>query len=120
METLSWINGSQLVVVTRCGECFCKERTTTKRSHQIEKEKVALEFYYVIPCRVGGRKMRNKDLQQLIHKAEKQGWIISRTKGSHLKWKPPHGQFVISAYSPSDPRAIKNIVKELRRKGFVS
>lgn len=84
------------------------------------EKRFALEFCYVIPSLVGGRKMRNKDLQQLIYKAEKQGWIISRTKGSHLKWKPPQGQFVISAYSPSDPRAIKNIVKELRRKGFVS
>ena len=64
--------------------------------------------------------MSNKDIQQLITKATKQGWRVERTKGSHLKWRPPRGQFVISAYSPSDPRAIKNIVKELKRRGFVS
>jgi predicted RNA binding protein YcfA (HicA-like mRNA interferase family) len=64
--------------------------------------------------------MPSKDLRQLISSATKQGWVVSRTNGSHLKWKPPRGKFVISAYSPSDPRAIKNIRKELERQGFTA
>lgn len=63
--------------------------------------------------------MPSKDLRQLVTKATKQGWIIKRTGGNHLKWQPPRGQFVISSYSPSDPRAIKNIVRELEKRGYV-
>jgi len=63
--------------------------------------------------------MPSKDLRQLMAKAQKQGWIVQRTRGNHLKWQPPRGRFVISAFSPSDQRAIKNIKRELQKNGFV-
>jgi predicted RNA binding protein YcfA (HicA-like mRNA interferase family) len=62
--------------------------------------------------------MPSKDLRQLIKQAEKQGWRVKVTGGNHLKWLPPRGQFVISSFSPSDPRAIKNLTKQLEKEGF--
>jgi predicted RNA binding protein YcfA (HicA-like mRNA interferase family) len=59
-----------------------------------------------------------KDMQQLAKKAERQGWTIVITGGSHMKWTSPAGEKVFSSYSPSDHRAIHNTIKELRKRGF--
>ena len=60
-----------------------------------------------------------KDVEQLIHIAENQGWQVTKTKSSHWKWTSPQGAIVFSAQTPSDLRALKNIKKELRLRGFV-
>jgi predicted RNA binding protein YcfA (HicA-like mRNA interferase family) len=59
-----------------------------------------------------------KELHQLLKKAEKQGWRVNRTKGDHYKWVSPEGQIVFSAQTPSDSRAIKNIIRDLAKKGY--
>lgn len=59
-----------------------------------------------------------KDFEQLRKAAEKQGWTVSLTGGGHRKWTSPKGEVVFSAYTPSDYRAIKNIIRELVRRGY--
>jgi hypothetical protein len=61
----------------------------------------------------------NKDLQQLITKAVRQGWEVEVTKSNHLKWISPSGERFTSAKTPSDHRAIKYVKQYLRRYGFV-
>ena len=62
-----------------------------------------------------------KDVQLLIKKARKQGWTVEVTRGSHLKWLSPDGEGgpYFSSSSPSDHRAIKNMEKDLARRGLV-
>lgn len=67
-----------------------------------------------------GRTMAHKELSHLIKQAESQGWVVSHLKGGHLKWVSPiSGRAVFSGFSPSDKRAVKNIVRELRTSGFL-
>lgn len=60
-----------------------------------------------------------KEMHQLVRQAMLQGWIVTRTKGSHLKWTSPAGDIVISSSTPSDPRTIKNTKRDLRIRGFI-
>lgn len=60
----------------------------------------------------------NKDLDKLIGQAKEQGWEIQLKRSGHYKWVSPAGKFVVSSSTPSDPRAIKNIVRDLKRYGF--
>jgi len=59
-----------------------------------------------------------KDFEQLRKAAEQQGWTVNLTKGGHRKWTSPQGEIVFSAYTPSDHRAIKNIIRELAKRGY--
>ena len=59
-----------------------------------------------------------KDLNKIVKTAEKQGWDIKITGGGHLKWTGPEGQIVFSARTPSDHRAIQNIIHELKIRGY--
>lgn len=61
----------------------------------------------------------NKDFRQLIKKAEAQGWQVGQTNGGHLRWVSPEGKVVFSAFSPSDRRAVHNVERELKLKGFI-
>jgi predicted RNA binding protein YcfA (HicA-like mRNA interferase family) len=56
------------------------------------------------------------ELKNIIRLAEKQGWVVSLTKGGHLRWTRNDGAFFFSASTPSDGRALKNIMKELRNR----
>ena len=60
----------------------------------------------------------SKDLKKLMKNAEQQGWNIKLTGGGHLKWTAPNGAFVFSARTPSDQRAIQNIVSQLQTRGY--
>lgn len=62
----------------------------------------------------------NKDFRQLIQEAERQGWEVTKTNGGHLRWASPSGRVVFSAFSPSDGRALKNTMRELRIGGFIT
>lgn len=66
------------------------------------------------------RPSNNKDITKLIREAKKQQWVIIKTKSNHIKWKSPKGQTVFSSCTPSDPKAIQNILDDLKRKGFVT
>jgi biotin operon repressor len=60
----------------------------------------------------------NKDLDKLIHQAKDQGWQIQIKRSGHYKWVSPSGRFVVSSSTPSDRRAVMNIVRDLKRYGF--
>jgi hypothetical protein len=59
-----------------------------------------------------------KEFKQVIKIAESKGWVVCLTKGGHLKWTSASGQVVFSASTPSDGRAVKNLISELRRHGI--
>lgn len=61
----------------------------------------------------------SKDVNKLIKEAEQQGWTISMTKGTHLKWVSSTGNFFFSSLTPSDHRVVFKIKKDLRMNGFV-
>lgn len=54
---------------------------------------------------------------QLITKLEDQGWQASLTSGGHYRLAGPEGQLYFAPATPSDYRAIRNVVAELRRRG---
>jgi hypothetical protein len=60
-----------------------------------------------------------KELGNLIKLAIKAGWRVELTKGGHYKWIAPNARdFFFSASTPSDNRALKNILQDLRRRGL--
>ena len=60
----------------------------------------------------------NKDWKQLRKRAEEQGWRVVATMANHLKWIPPNGgQILFSGKTPSDCRALKNHIANMRRLG---
>lgn len=61
----------------------------------------------------------DKDLNILMAQADEQGWSVIRTGGHHIKWIAPSGAIVFSGSTNSDKRAILNIKRELRFKGFI-
>lgn len=64
----------------------------------------------------------NKELRQIKRIAEAQGWTVFRTKGGHYRWVPPRRDvpFVVTASTPSDSRAVKNIKARLRKAGLAA
>jgi predicted RNA binding protein YcfA (HicA-like mRNA interferase family) len=60
----------------------------------------------------------NKELKLIIRKAEAQGWEVTQNNASHLRWKAPDGGVVFTALTPSDWRAVKNILRDLKKYGF--
>ena len=46
------------------------------------------------------------------------GWTIGHTKRGHLRFIAPDGRKVFAPGSPSDHRAVKNMVAFLRREGL--
>lgn len=60
----------------------------------------------------------NKEVRQIIARLEKQGWVISVTKGMHYRcYNPATKALVFNGGTPSDPRGLKNFVSQLRRAG---
>jgi predicted RNA binding protein YcfA (HicA-like mRNA interferase family) len=62
----------------------------------------------------------NKELNLLIRKAKKQGWVVFQTRANHLRWEAPDGAYVTSSCSPSDNYAVKQITRDLQRHGFIT
>lgn len=65
------------------------------------------------------RRVINKDIGNLIKQAERQGWEVTYTNGGHYKWVSPVGAFFYSASTPSDPRSIQHLKRDLRVNGFL-
>lgn len=61
----------------------------------------------------------NKDVNNLIKEAQRQGWVITMTNNSHLKWMGPEGKLFFSSSTPSDWRVVKKIKQDLRMNGFI-
>lgn len=59
-----------------------------------------------------------KDLKEIVKVARKQGWEVTHTRNQHLRFRSPDGALVFSPSTPSDHRAIKNKIADLRRAGL--
>jgi len=61
------------------------------------------------------------DLRDVNRAAEEQGFGVERTSKGHWKYTPPDKRFRAEFFSgtPSDQRAIKNLVAKLRRAGLI-
>ena len=64
-------------------------------------------------------RLTNRELGDLIADAEGQGWEVERRANGHLKWVSPRGEVVFTSASPSDPRAVSNIKRDLIRYGLI-
>ena len=49
---------------------------------------------------------------------KKQGWRVEVTKGSHIKFIAPDGSCMFASGTPSDHRARKGMLADLRRRGL--
>lgn len=60
------------------------------------------------------------DWKKVTREAERQGWRIERGRKGQFKLIPPDParQIVFVHATPSDHRAIKNAIAEMRRQGF--
>lgn len=61
------------------------------------------------------------NLRDLEKAAKEQGWEVGRTKKGHPKFVPPDPmkEIVIGSGTPSDWRAMKNLLAQLKRQGFI-
>ncbi len=67
-----------------------------------------------------GRAEFSKELMPLVKAARGQGWTVTRTNGSHLKFMPPKGSpwpMYHCAGTPSDHHALTNAKAFLRQCG---
>jgi len=57
--------------------------------------------------------------RNLIKAARKQGWRVTLSKNGHLKFVPPDPEapIVHAGGTPSDVRATRNLIADLRRTG---
>lgn len=63
----------------------------------------------------------NRDWKKLIEAAEDQGWTVERTKRGAYKLVPPDvtKQIVFIHQTPSEVRAIRNKIAEMKRSGLI-
>jgi predicted RNA binding protein YcfA (HicA-like mRNA interferase family) len=60
-----------------------------------------------------------KELKEIVKSAEKQGWRVKKTKKGHLMFYAPDGiNKLTTGSTPSEHRAINNLLASLRRYGF--
>jgi len=61
-----------------------------------------------------------KDFKDIRKEAEKQGFTVELTRGSHWKFIPPDETLPIvhAAGTPSDRRALDNLIGRLRKSGL--
>ena len=58
----------------------------------------------------------DKQIDELVKKLAKEaGWQVSRTKGGHTQLKPPVGEIIVVACTPSDWRAKRNTLARIKR-----
>ena len=58
-----------------------------------------------------------KELKDLRHTVESQGWTVERSKSNHWKFIGPKGQLVVVGHTISDWRGLKNAKMHLRQAG---
>lgn len=71
------------------------------------------------------RNTSNKEINELIRKAERLGWRVGQTGRNHLRWTPPedivskYGKaFVITSLTPSDVHAVNQMERDLKKAGL--
>ncbi len=64
---------------------------------------------------------RDAGIIDILREAVKQGWRVEKTASGHFKAIPPDPKqrLVIVGGNASDPRAIKNVIAQMRRSGFI-
>jgi predicted RNA binding protein YcfA (HicA-like mRNA interferase family) len=64
--------------------------------------------------------MMSKDFKDVRKEAERQGWKVEQTRGSHWRFIPPDvtKDIVHASGTPSDRRSLDNFIAQLRRSGF--
>ena len=60
-----------------------------------------------------------KDLRSIVRAAEEQGWEVKRTKKCHLQFRGPEGGCLHTGTTPSEHRALANLISAMRRHGFI-
>jgi hypothetical protein len=65
--------------------------------------------------------MAAKDFRNIVKEAERQGFRVEQLRSGHWRFVPPNPSkpMVHAAGTPSDRRAIDNLLGQLRRSGFV-
>lgn len=63
----------------------------------------------------------DSETKRLVRAAEEQGWRIWETGKNYLSFWPPDRKqsCVIRAKTPSDHRAERNFLREMRKRGFI-
>lgn len=61
------------------------------------------------------------DIRDIEKAARAQGWQIGTSKKGHLRWVPPDPSkpIVVGSGTPSDHRAVRNFLAQLKRSGLV-
>ena len=62
--------------------------------------------------------MRSKELKRVIALAIRQGYSVELRNNGHYKFTAPTGKFIFTSGTPSDRRAIKNILADLKKLGL--
>ena len=62
----------------------------------------------------------HREIKQLARQARRQGWRITRQANSHLTFYPPQAPDtrITASATPSDSRALRNLLADLKRYGF--
>lgn len=63
---------------------------------------------------------KSYDFRKIVKAAIKQGWTVGQTAKGHWMFKDPEKRYppIYCGGTPSDIRAIRNLVAQLRRCGF--
>jgi predicted RNA binding protein YcfA (HicA-like mRNA interferase family) len=61
------------------------------------------------------------DLRDIERAAQEQGWEVGRTGKGHPRFVPPDKtkRIVVGSGTPSDWRALRNLLADLKREGFI-
>lgn len=57
------------------------------------------------------------DMMKLVKKAAKKGCEVERTNGGHWRIVCPNGDVLIASFSPSNPGAYRDTLRDLRKAG---
>jgi len=59
--------------------------------------------------------MNTKEMRKLISLAIKRGYNVELRNGGHYKFTAPTGRFFFTSATPSDRRALDNILADMKR-----
>lgn len=54
-------------------------------------------------------------MKKLLASVKERGWSATRTNGGHVKWQHDSGAFLFGSATPSDSRAMKNLIAQMKR-----
>ena len=62
--------------------------------------------------------MKSKELKRIIALAIRQGYTVELRNNGHYKFTAPSGRFIFTSSTPSDRRALSNILSDLKKTGL--